>query len=89
MFPCRPIGLLVREPDLTALHGGQQKGSVAGFGKMTVGSNHGVIVLNGPQAIVEQPVDVLGGARPLSGSLLSEVKCLMEVVSDAPAGYHD
>jgi hypothetical protein len=44
MFPCRPNVLVVREPDLSALHDGQQKGSVAAFSKMTVGSNHGVVV---------------------------------------------
>ena len=48
---------------MSALHGGQQKGSVAAFSKMTVGSNHGVVVLNGPQAVIEQPVGVLGEGK--------------------------
>ena len=60
MLPGRPEVPPGRKQDPPALHGGQQQGGVAALGKVPVGSHYGVVIGQGPEAVVEEPVGVLG-----------------------------
>jgi hypothetical protein len=57
---CRPVGGVCREGDFPVFHACEQVGGFAGFGEMPFGDEDGVVVTDGPQAVVEQPVGVFG-----------------------------
>ncbi len=56
----RPVGRIGRERDFPVLHAREQEGDVAGLGEVPLGDEDGVVIGYGPEAVVEEPVGVLG-----------------------------
>jgi hypothetical protein len=54
------VGGVGGEGDLLVLQAGEQVRRFAGFEEVAVGDEDGVVVAEGPEAIVEEPVGVFG-----------------------------
>ena len=55
----RPVGGIGRQGEGPVAHAGQQMGSLTRFREMSFGDENRVVVAQGPEAVVEQPVGVL------------------------------
>ena len=51
----RPVGGVRGEGDFSAFHAGKQMGGFAGFGKVPLGDEDGIVVPDRPEAVVEEP----------------------------------
>jgi hypothetical protein len=60
MLPRRPVGGIGGQGDFSVFQAGEQARGFAGFGEVAVSDEDGVVIAKGPQAVVEEPVGVLG-----------------------------
>ena len=60
MLPCRPVGGIGGGSDLSVFQACEQVRRFACLEEVAVGDEDGVVVAEGPEAVVEQPVGVLG-----------------------------
>ncbi len=60
MLPGGPVGGVCGEGDFSVFQAGEQEGGFAGFGEVPFGDEDGVVVADGPEAVVEEPVGVFG-----------------------------
>jgi hypothetical protein len=56
----RPVGGVCGEGDSPVFHAGEQVGGFAGFGEVAFSDEDDVVVADRPEAVVEEPVGVLG-----------------------------
>ena len=70
MLPCRPVGRIGRQGDLSVFQACEQEGGIAGFGDVAVGEKDGVVVAGDQRPIANSQWAFLERAMPLFRSLL-------------------
>lgn len=62
---CRPVPGIGGKSDPATAHAGKEHGRVAGLGEVPLGDEHGIVVGQGPETVVEEPVGVRQRGMPL------------------------
>jgi hypothetical protein len=75
----RPVRRVGGKGDLAALHSRQQKGRIAGFGKVPLGDEHRIVVPDRPEAVVEEPVGVPGKGNAVVQGVVAAAGELVDV----------
>lgn len=84
----RPVRGVGGEGELAALHAGQEEGGLAGLGEVLFCDEDGVVVPDGPEAVVEEPVGVLGEGDAVVQGVVAAAGELVDVggVDDGAGG---
>jgi len=84
----RPVGRCCRESDFLVFHAGEQVRGFACLGEVPLGNENSVVVPECPEAVVEEPMSVLGEGDAFSEVFVAAVGELDVAEKPADAGFY-